>query len=736
MTDTAKIKPTHIQRAAVVYVRQSTASQVEQHRESTARQYALAERARQLGWTNEQVILIDEDLGLSGASVAKRTGFTRLTTEVALGRVGIVLGLEVSRLARNNADWYRLLDLCGITDTLIGDGDGLYHPALFNDRLVLGLKGTMSEAELHIIRARLDGGIRNKAARGELRRGLPVGFVWGDEDGEVLFHPDEAITGAIRTVFNRFTELGSARQVWLWFRSQGLSFPLQSNTLSDICWVTPTYTAIHSVLTNPVYAGAYVYGKTRCERYLNEHGTIKKRIRHLPITEWAVLLPEHHPGFINWETFQANQVRINSNIHPKPNQAGGAVREGSALLQGIATCGHCGRRLRIYYSGRNSTPGYYCAGDHVVNGRGRYCLNVGGLGIDQAVANAFLAAITPAALEASLLAFEELQTNHDAALAQWRLEVERTRYEAERAERRYRAVEPENRLVARGLETEWENRLHDLSFAEAELDRRERQQPPPVGPEQRHQIHALGADLQQVWTAPTTTDRDRKELLRTLLEEVIINVDRTEHRAQLTMRWRGGTLTTIDLSLPRYQPAGVRTDEDTIELLIRLAAHYPDDVIAGILNRQGRKTAYGERFTANQVGSLRRYRNIPRLQPSADAPAGELANIEKAAEILGLAPSTIHRWLNDGFIAGEQLTPGAPWRIRITDELRGRFLEEAPPGFLPMLEATMRLGVSRQTILQRVKRGELEAVHVRCGRRKGLRIRVVDTHPSLFHHQS
>lgn len=736
MTDTAKIKPTHIQRAAVVYVRQSTTSQVEHHRESTARQYALAERARELGWTNEQVILIDEDLGLSGATVAKRTGFTRLTSEVALGRVGIVLGLEVSRLARNNADWYRLLDLCGITDTLIGDGDGLYHPALFNDRLVLGLKGTMSEAELHIIRARLDGGIRNKAARGELRRGLPVGFVWGDQDGEVLFHPDAAVTGAIRTVFDRFAELGSARQVWLWFRSQGLSFPLQSNTLSDIRWVTPTYTAIHGVLTNPVYAGAYVYGKTRCERYVDDQGTLKKRIRHLPITEWAVLLPEHHPGFINWETYEANQVRIDSNVHPKPNQAGGALREGSALLQGIASCGNCGRRLRIYYSGRNSTPGYYCAGKDVVNGRGLYCLNVGGLGIDQAVARTFLDAITPAALEASLLAIEDLHSNRDVALAQWRLEVERARYEAERAERRYRAVEPENRLVARGLETEWENRLRDLSVAEAELHRRQQQQPPPISPEQRQRICALGSDLQQVWNAATTTDRDRKELLRTLLEEVIIAVDRTEHCAHLTMRWRGGTLTTFDLSLPHYKPSGIRTDEDTITLMTRLATHYSDDVIAGILNRQGRRTAYGERFTANQVGSLRRYRNIPRFQPPAETPTGELATMDEAAKILGVAPSTIHRWLNDGFIAGEQLTPGAPWRICITDELRGRFLEQAPPGFLPMLEATRRLGVSRQTILQRVKRGELEAVHVRCGRRKGLRIRVLDTHPSLFDNQS
>ncbi len=592
----------------------------------------------------------------------------------------------------------------------------------------------MSEAELHIIRARLDGGIRNKAARGELRRGLPVGLVWGDEDGEVLFHPDEAVTGAIRTVFARFAELGSVRQVWLWLRSQGLSFPLQWQ--SEIRWVTPTYTAIHSILTNPVYAGVYTYGKTRCERFIDAQGIIKKRIRHLPMKEWAVLLPEHHPGFINWETFEANQVRIDQNIHPKPNQAGGAIREGSALLQGIAVCGHCGRRLRIYYSGKNSTPGYYCSGKDLVNGRGLYCLNVGGVAIDQAVVQAFLIALTPAALQASVLAFEELQSNHDTALAQWRLEVERTRYEAERAERRYRAVEPENRLVARGLETEWENRLRDLSVAEAELHRREHQQPPPIGPEQRQRICTLGADLQQVWTAPTTTDRDRKELLRTLLEEVVMVVDRVERCAQLTMRWRGGTLTTIDLSLPRHQPTGIRTDEDTIELLTRLATLYPDDVIAGILNRQGRKTAYGERFTANQVGSLRRYRNIPRFQPSAEAPTGELATMDQAAKLLGIAPSTIHRWLNDGFIAGEQLTPGAPWRIRITAELRARFVEETPPGFLPMLEATMRLGVSRQTILHRVKRGELEAVHVRCGRRKGLRIKVVDTHPSLFHHQS
>jgi DNA invertase Pin-like site-specific DNA recombinase len=735
MTDPSKIKPSHTQRAAFIYIRQSTPSQVEHNRESTARQYALADRACQLGWPKEQVVIIDEDLGLSGSSTDKRSGFARLTSEVALARVGIVLGLEVSRLARNNADWYRLLELCGITDTLIGDNAGVYHPALFNDRLLLGLKGTMSEAELHIIRARLDGGIRNKAARGELRRGLPVGFVWGEQDGEILFHPDEAVTGAIRSVFERFAEFGSARRVWLWFRSKSLSFPLQHAPTGEpgpIRWITPTYTALHHILTNPVYAGAYAYGKSRCERYVDERGVVKKRMRHLPIAQWAVLIPGHHPGFIDWATFQANQTRLDSNTRPKPHQPGGALREGSALLQGIATCGHCGRRLHTHYRGRNSTPGYHCAGKDIVEGRGQYCLTTGGLAIEQAVTNAFLEAVTPAAVEALRLTVEQLQTNHDAALSQWRLEVERARYEAEKVERRYRSVEPENRLVARGLETEWESRLRDLAVPEAELRRRDQRRPSTLDQEQLKRIQMLGSDIRQVWHASTTTDRDRKELLRTLLEEVVLNLKRAEGHAHLTLRWRGGAITILDVSVPRFIPMGPRTDEDTLSLLPRLAALYPDEVIAGILNRQGRKTATGERFTANQVGSLRRYRDIPRFQPPAEPPSGELVSIRKAAQVLGMDTSSIHRWLADGFIAGEQITPGAPWQIRITDELRARIVQQAPPEFLPMLETTLKLGVSRQTVLQRVKRGELEAVLVRQGRRKGLRIKVVDQQPDLF----
>jgi DNA invertase Pin-like site-specific DNA recombinase len=732
MSEMSKITTDHLRRSAVVYVRQSSTTQVEHNRESTARQYQLAERAVGLGWRRDQVKVIDEDLGITGSGIAERAGFARMIAEVALGLVGIVLGLEVSRLARNNADWYRLLDLCGLTHTLIGDADGIYHPGLFNDRLVLGLKGTMSEAELHVLRARLLGGIRNKAARGELHRGLPVGLVRGEADGEVLLHPDESVRAAIRAVFERFAEMGSARRVWLWFCSQGLRFPLHSNTLTDIRWVVPTYTKIHQVLTNPFYAGVYVYGRTQQTCYLDEGGRVRKRIKLRARTEWPVFIRDHHEGYIDWETFEANQKRLGENIRPRPHQSGGAVREGAALLQGIASCGHCGRRLAVHYSGRFSAPGYHCAGKNIVNGRGEYCLNIGGVQIDAAVARAFLAALAPAGLNAALKAIEQFEADHETTLAQFRRDVERARYSAQRAERRYRAVDAENRLVARGLEAEWENALQELKTAEADLERRENSRPRPLTAEQRSSMLALGKDLGTVWTASTTTDRDRKELLRTLLEEVVLKVEREKSNAHLTLRWRGGLLTELDVPLPRSHPAPIRTADDTVDLLRRLAAHYPDTKIAGILNRQGRTTATGLSFTANRVSSLRTNWNIPCFEPTQQTQDGECMTIEKAARALSLAPSTLHRWLNDGFIAGEQITPGAPWRIRVNEELRSRFVEDAPEGYVKMFKAMRLLGVSRQTILQRVKRGELKAVHVYRGRAKGVRIQVPAALPDLF----
>ena len=732
MNEMSKITTDHLRRNAVVYVRQSSASQVEHNRESTQRQYRLADRAVELGWPREQVKVVDEDLGVSGSGLADRSGFARMTAEVALGHVGLVLGLEVSRLARNNADWYRLLDLCGVTDTLIGDADGIYHPSLFNDRLVLGLKGTMSEAELHILRARLLGGIRNKAARGELHRGLPVGLVRGEADGEVLLHPDESVVAAIRAVFERFAEMGSARRVWLWFRSEGLCFPLHWNTLDDIRWVAPTYSKIHHVLTNPFYAGVYVYGKTHQLRYIDESGRVRKRSKRRSRSEWPVFIRDHHPGYIDWATFEANQKRLGQNIRPRPHQAGGAVREGSALLQGIAICGTCGRRLKVYYRGRNSAPSYYCASKNIANGRGEYCLSVGGGQIDAAVATAFLAALTPAAFDACLAAIEQLDADHESTVAQFRHNLERARYSVQRAERRYRAVDPQNRLVARSLEAEWEKSLQELKEAEVELERREHARPRTLTDDQRDSIRALGNDLPRVWSALTTTDRDRKELLHLMLDEVVIAVKRADAAAHLTLRWHGGLLSEIDVPLPRSRIAPIRTADETVDLLRRLAAHYPDAVIAGVLNRQGRKTVMGLSFTISRVSSLRASWKIPCFEPSKEMSEGECMTVERAAQTLGLAPSTLHRWLNDGFIAGEQVTPGAPWRIRVTEELRSLFVENAPEGYVKMFKAMNLLGVSRQTILQRVKRGELKAVHVSRGRAKGIRIQVPAALPDLF----
>ncbi|MCA1700526.1 MAG: recombinase family protein [Actinobacteria bacterium] len=647
MGERSKLTSSHVRRQAFVYLRQSSQAQLERNVESTARQYALVGRAVELGFTREQVVIIDEDLGISGSGLSERSGFARLTAEVALGHAGLVLGLEVSRLARNNADWYRLLDLCGVTDTVIGDADGLYHPGSFNDRLLLGLKGTMSEAELHVLRARLQGGIRNKAERGELRKALPVGLMWGEGDGEILLDPDEAIRGAIATIFDRFAELGSVRQVWLWMRREQLKFPMRRFAHGEHQWTVPTYHQIHSVLESPVYAGAYAFGKTRRGRYVDEHGHTRQRMRRLPQAEWGVLIWDHHPGYIDKATFENNRERIAANTRPRAHQAGGAVREGSALLQGIAVCARCGRK------------------------------------------------------------------------------------QAERAERRYRQVEPEHRLVARGLERDWEKALGTLAEAEAELTLREQQRPRTLTETERAGLLTLGADLGRVWSAPTTTDRDRKQLLRCLINEVILDVDREHDQATVTIRWQGGAITELAVALPRHQPT-IRTDEDTITLLKRLAVHYDDATIAGILNRQGRRSATGERFTQIIVGSLRRHRNIPAHKPPDQPPDGELLPVGKAAEQLGVAASTLHRWLQAGFIAGEQDTPGAPWRIRVNDQLRALFVEDAPHGYVPIVDAMRALGVSRQTVLQRVKRGELQALHVRNGQRKGLRILAPQAENTLF----
>src|SRR6266700_2111913 len=701
MSDSGKITSSHRSRAAVIYVRQSTLIQLERNTESTARQYDLVNRALQLGWPREAIRVVDADLGISGSVLGQREGFESLVAEVALGQVGIIVALEASRLARDNAAWYRLLDLAGVCDTLVADADAVYHPALFGDRLLLGLMGIMAESELHVLRARLEGGIKNKATRGELRRGLPVGLVWGEADGEIRFHPDEAVTGVLAATFDRFAVCGSVRATWLWLRAEGLRWPLQKvaytrrgSGIPEITWVEPTYHAVHTTLTHPAYAGAYVYGRTRKERYLDGSGALRQRARRLPRDQWEVLIPDHHPGFTGWDTYQANQARIGTNIRPQASQPGtGAVREGCALLQGLATCGTCGRKLAIFYAGPSRcVPNYYCQGSaELVNGRGARHMSVGGQAIDAAVAGAFLAALEPMALRACLQAAEQVEHGHDAALDQHRRQAEQARYQAAR--------------------------------------------PKTVTGGERAAILALGDDLSQVCNAPATTDKDRKQLLRTLLDEVNITLRRDDPapHADLVLRWKGGAISELTVPLRRRQPA-IRTDEDTIDLIRRLAVHYPDAIIAGILNRQHRRTARGLSYTASRVQSLRYHWHIPCHQPDDNdqTPEGEPLNVTAAARQLGIAPSTLLRWLNDGFVAGEQVTPGAPWRIRLTDQLRGMLADTAPDGWVPLGYATQALGVSRQTVLQKVKRGELRAVLTRTGRRKGLRIEVPQPQDGLF----
>ncbi|MCA1736995.1 MAG: recombinase family protein [Actinobacteria bacterium] len=729
-----RIGPQHLGRDAYVYVRQSTLTQVREHTESLERQYQLRERAVGLGWATHQVRVIDSDLGRSGADTNGREGFKDLVADVGLGKVGIVVGLEVSRLARNNSDWYQLLDLCALCDTLIADADGVYHPADFNDRLVLGLKGTMSEAELHLIRGRLTAGLRHKAQKGELRQGLPVGFDY-DEDGAVVLSPDEAVTEAIGTVFRRFSELGSARQMMLSLQEDGLKLPRRPTRTGKIVWREATYPAVHDLLTNPAYAGAFVFGRTRTEHRVTPDGTKTTRVVQLPTEEWSVLIPDHHPGFIDWDTFEANQKTLRANFRPPRGEGGGAAREGTALLQGRIRCGRCGRMMQTGYSGtKGNCPRYVCARAKQLYGSERICQSLGGRRLEQQVTDEMFKVLEPAALAATAEALRAAEANHAARLRTFELAAERARYEADRARRQFEACEPENRLVGRTLEAEWEQRLAEVRRAENELTRARTDRPAVLSDDEVAWLQRAGADIRAVFEAPTTSWRERKQLLRAVVTEVIVTVRSEERTAEVTILWEGGDSTSFLMVLNRTGGHFQSTPEKTVDLVRRLALHYDDTTIAAILSRQGRRTATGLPFSKRRVASLRASRGIPAFPGDVtsvdqDAP---VVTAEQAAAMLRVDKSTVYRWLRTGFIVGEQLTAGAPWRIRVTKEVRHKVRPDVPEGWLPLAEAAAALGVSRQTVLHKVQRNELAAVHVNRGRRKGLRIQVKTDGPGLF----
>jgi DNA invertase Pin-like site-specific DNA recombinase len=729
-----KVTASHRSRDAYVYVRQSTLLQARVHTESLARQYDLRQRAVMLGWPAHQVVVIDEDLGRSGASAAGRSGFSELVADVGLGKAGIILALEVSRLARSNADWYQLLDLCALTDTLIADADGIYHPASYNDRLVLGLKGTLSECELHLIRSRLTEGLRHKAARGELKQGLPVGLDY-DQDDRVIITPDEAAAEAIATVYRRFGELGSARQVLLSLREDGLLLPRRPNGSRRITWAPASYPAVHDLLTNPAYAGAFCFGRTRTEKRLDAAGKLITSVHVLPREQWAVLIPGHHPGYISWEAYEANTARLRANWRPPRGHGGGAPREGAALLQGLLRCGRCGRIMQTGYSGASgNSPRYVCARAKQLYAAERGCCSIGGGRLEKTILAELFAVLEPAVLEATAKALAE---HYRRRLAAFELAAERARYEAGRAQRQYDTVEPENRLVARTLERAWEDKLAAVRKAENDLRGQQARKPVALTGEELAWISSAGADIKAVFWAPATTIPERKQLIRAVISEVVLTICDQQRVADLRIIWQGGAVTELTMPMTKKGGHTRATSEDTVDLVRRLAERYDDKTIAQILSRQHRRTGTGLTWTKARVKTLRVSRGIPAFQPEPEtvSAAGQdvpVATIAEAERILDVTKGTLYRWLRDGFITGEQLTPGAPWQIRIDQALRDKIRPEVPDGWLPLDQAAKALGVARQTVLHKVQRGELQAVHVNRGRRKGLRIQVKHEQDGLF----
>lgn len=608
MNPSSKVTAEHLRRLAYLYIRQSTLRQVHENCESTARQYDLKRRAQALGWTTDQVIVIDEDLGLSGATAAGRNGFQRLVAEVGLGRVGIVMGLEVSRLARSSTDWHRLLEICALADTLILDEDGIYDPSHFNDRLLLGLKGTMSEAELHLLRARLIGGQLNKARRGELWMKPPLGFVH-DDSGRMVFDPDQQVQQALRLLFETFRRTGSARRVVHHFKTEGVLWPRRINKgarAGELVFGSLEHSRVLGVLHNPRYAGAFVFGQTR-QRKVRIGGQL--RYRRLKREEWSVFLPNMHPGYITWEEFEANQAKLLDNANGYgEDRLKSPPREGTALLQGLVICGVCGLRMTVRYHTDHGHP----IPDYVCQRRGietatPVCQHLCGAQVDQAVTELVLEAVTPASLEVALEVFEELRTRQTEVDSLRRAQVERAREQAELAQRQFMLARPENRLVVDSLERQWNEKLMSLARAEEEYARLSKSQPAALLKEDRDLIHALASDLPRVWNDARTSARDRKRMLRLLIEDVTLV---KKLKIQIHIRWKGGATTSLERPLPLSAPDLVRTPVEIVELIRALATEKTDAQIAQALNARCLRTGRKHPFTRLIVRHIRIAYNI------------------------------------------------------------------------------------------------------------------------------
>jgi DNA invertase Pin-like site-specific DNA recombinase len=646
-----KVTPSHLKRTAYLYVRQSSLRQVFENAESTKRQYGLRQHAIALGWQPDQIVVIDSDLGLSGASAADREGFQRQVTEVSLGRAGIVLGLEVSRLARNSMDWHRLLEICALSDTLILDEDGTYDPSHFNDRLLLGLKGTMREAELHVLRARLQGGILNKARRGELFMRPPIGFAY-DALGHLILDPDQQIQRTIRMLFDTFQRSGSAMATIREFRSAGVQFPRRIHSgpaKGDVIWGKLEHSHVLRVLHNPRYAGAFVFGRSRTRKNIDG----ECRVEQLPREEWHTFLPESHPGYISWEEYERNLKRLRENGQAfGPERRNSPPREGPALLQGLIVCGKCGRRMTLRYHLRQAglCPEYVCQRKGIENAE-PVCQRIPGAEIDRVIGDILLEMVNPVTLDVALTVQQELQARLDETDRLRKQQVGRARYEAELAQRRYMHVDPQNRLVADTLEADWNQKLHALDEAQQEYEQRRQQDRQVFNEEQRAAILALAQDFPRLWRDPDTEDRDRKRMIRLLVEDVTML---RGEQITLHLRFRGGTQKSVTLPNPLRSWERWMTDAEVVNRIDELLNTNTFEEIADILNDSGFRSGKGQRFTSRYIARIqKRYALRSRFDRLR---AGGMLTVDEMAAALNVNSKTVKIWAGYGLLKAHAYT--------------------------------------------------------------------------------
>jgi excisionase family DNA binding protein len=653
-----RLSDTLLSRKAIVYVRQSTQTQVQTNLESQRRQYDLVDVARRYGFLNVEVI--DDDLGRSASGSVARPGFERLVAAVCAGEVGAVLCLDASRLSRNGRDWHHLLELCGLVGARVIDADGIYDPHRPNDRLLLGMKGSISEFELSVIRTRMLDAKQGKALRGDLRISVPIGYSWHREMG-LGFDPSLRVQEAVRVVFTRFGQLGSARQVLLSLSAEQMHFPRPSDgkTLVTFEWTSVRYRNIISVLKNPFYAGAYAYGKSEKRTALVD-GHVRTTYKHRkPFERWAVIIKDHHAGYIEWSEFERNQKILAANAYGK---SGGVKsgRGGRALLAGLLTCARCGRRLMISYSGRTAQPVYRCDRPNLMLGQPR-CVNLGAKRIDIAIGRELLRALEPLAVEAALHAEHTLMERQNERQRIVELELQQARYEASLAERRYAACDPEDRLIAAQLEKSWEATLQRVQECEtrvAALKRPEAISPAP-------DFTGIAADLQGAWDAPGVTMRARQQLIRTLISDIVARYDANSREILLIIHWRGGQHSELRVRKPKSGEHGCRTGDEAIAVIRTMATRWSDEEIAATLNRMNLPTGQGKTWTAHRVGSLRRVRDIHAFKSAEKN--GVWLTMREAAAKLGVSHHQIRRLIKEGALVAEQVVPGAPFQIRASD---------------------------------------------------------------------